>query len=68
MTADREAGLITFSLYRASPVPVQKVTLSNLYIQSSNSMEAFNEVNNVVSGLVNGSVRFDRFVTVSSAG
>ncbi|KAI9572885.1 Metalloenzyme, LuxS/M16 peptidase-like protein [Boletus coccyginus] len=39
ITADREAGLITFSLYR-----------------SSNSMEAFKEVNNVVLGLVDGSI------------
>ncbi|KAH0838375.1 Metalloenzyme, LuxS/M16 peptidase-like protein [Lanmaoa asiatica] len=42
VTADREAGLITFSLYRAS--------------LSSNNMEAFKEVNNVISGLVDGSI------------
>ncbi|KAF8560437.1 hypothetical protein OG21DRAFT_1531918 [Imleria badia] len=42
MTADREAGLITFSLYR-----------------SSNSVEAFKEVNNVVSGLVDGSIELN---------
>ncbi|KAH7883663.1 Metalloenzyme, LuxS/M16 peptidase-like protein [Phlebopus sp. FC_14] len=42
VSADREAGLLTFSLYR-----------------SSNSLEAFKEVNKVVSGLVNGSVQLE---------
>lgn len=31
-------------------------------------MEAFKEVNNVVLGLVDGSVRFHRFVSVRSVG
>ncbi|KAF9229385.1 hypothetical protein BS17DRAFT_771387 [Gyrodon lividus] len=42
VSADREAGLLTFSLYR-----------------SSNNMEAFEEVNKVVTGLLNGSVELE---------
>lgn len=62
MTADREAGLTTFSLYRASLASIQTILLLTLYTQSSNSMEAFKEANNVVSGLVDGSVGFRCFV------
>ncbi|KIJ68351.1 hypothetical protein HYDPIDRAFT_106537 [Hydnomerulius pinastri MD-312] len=42
VSADREAGLLTFSLYR-----------------SSNSMEAFKEVNKVITGLVDRSVELE---------
>ncbi|KAF9240861.1 Metalloenzyme, LuxS/M16 peptidase-like protein [Melanogaster broomeanus] len=42
VSIDREAGLLSFSLYR-----------------SSDSMEAFREVNKVVSGLVDGSIELE---------
>ena len=58
MAADREAGLIIFSLYRVSFIFVQTLALLIIYIQSSDSMEAVNQVHNVVSGLVKGTVGF----------
>lgn len=55
MSIDREAGLLTFSLYRVCD-SCEYWVLELILLQSSNSLEAFKQAKEVVSGLVDGTV------------